>query len=115
MEPLNRFGQQHSTLRNAYVAYASTGKAADNLNDTKVHSAFRMTAQGKKVGNLSREVQQQYRCQFSGVKYVIIDEISMIGFNLFHRIYQGCTKSPACMIVHSGDYTRSPAVISGPP
>lgn len=43
METYNRFTQKHNSMSNAYVACASTGKAAVNLGGTTVHSAFRIT------------------------------------------------------------------------
>jgi Cdc6-like AAA superfamily ATPase len=48
METLNRFSQQHCTLRNAYVACASTGKAAVNLHGTRFILHFELRHRVKK-------------------------------------------------------------------
>lgn len=44
IESINRFTQKHNTLMNAYVATASTGKAAAAFDDITVHSAFWIAA-----------------------------------------------------------------------
>ncbi|GFS68629.1 ATP-dependent DNA helicase [Trichonephila clavipes] len=85
METYNRYTQQHNSLRNAFVACASTGKAAVNLGGVTVHSAFKIT-QSRRIGTMAREVLQNYRSTFIGVKCIIIDEVSMIGCDALHKI-----------------------------
>ncbi|GFS89083.1 ATP-dependent DNA helicase [Trichonephila clavipes] len=85
METYNRYTQQHNSLRNAFVACASTGKAAINLGGVTVHSAFKIT-QSRRIGTMAREVLQNYRSTFIGVKCIIIDEVSMIGCDVLHKI-----------------------------
>ncbi|GFT97078.1 hypothetical protein TNCV_177041 [Trichonephila clavipes] len=85
METYNRYTQQHNSLRNAFVACASTGKAAVNLGGVTVHSAFKIT-QSRRIGTMAREVLQNYRSTFIGVKCIIIDEVSMIGCDVLHKI-----------------------------
>ncbi|GFT83695.1 hypothetical protein TNCV_2826171 [Trichonephila clavipes] len=85
METYNRYTQQHNSLRNAFVACASTGKAAVNLGGVTVHSAFKIT-QSRRIGTMAREVLQNYRSTFIGVKCIIIDEVSMIGCDVIHKI-----------------------------
>jgi hypothetical protein len=43
MGAVNRYNQQHNSMMDAYVACASTGKAAVNLGGTTVHPAFKLT------------------------------------------------------------------------
>lgn len=85
MEIYNRFTVQHNYLTNAFVACASTGKAAVNIQGVTVHSAFKIT-QSRRTGTMSREILQNYRNMFVGVKCVIIDEVSMIGSDVLHKI-----------------------------
>ncbi|GFX42884.1 ATP-dependent DNA helicase PIF1 [Trichonephila clavipes] len=85
METYNRYTQQHNSLRNAFVACASTGKAAVNLGGVTVHSAFKIT-QSRRIGTMAREVLQNYRSTFIGVKCIIIVEVSMIGCDVLHKI-----------------------------
>jgi len=44
MEICNRYTIQRNSIRNAYVACASTGKAASALDGTTIHSALRIAA-----------------------------------------------------------------------
>lgn len=85
MKTYNRFTQQHNNLNNAYIACASTGKAAVNLGGTTVHSAFHIT-KSLRSGAIARETLQQFRHSFSGVKCVIIDEVSMMGSDILHQV-----------------------------
>ncbi|GBP70854.1 PiggyBac transposable element-derived protein 4 [Eumeta japonica] len=43
METYNRYTQEHNSMNNAYIACASTGKAAVPLGGPTVHSKFRLT------------------------------------------------------------------------
>ncbi|GFW47182.1 ATP-dependent DNA helicase [Trichonephila clavipes] len=85
METYNRYTQQHNSLRNAFVDCASTGKEAVNLGGVTVHSAFKIT-QSRRIGTMAREVLQNYKSTFIGVKCIIIDEVSMIGCDVLHKI-----------------------------
>ncbi|XP_065093456.1 uncharacterized protein LOC135714112 [Ochlerotatus camptorhynchus] len=87
METYNRFSQQHNALNNAYVACASTGKAAVAIGGTTVHSAFHITMDRRHHGQLRFELLQLYRQSFANIKLIIIDEISMIGANIFNTIH----------------------------
>lgn len=87
METANRYSQNRNCLNNAYVACASTGKAAVNLGGTTVHSAFHIT-QSRRVSSVARETLQQYRQLFANVRYVFIDEVSMIGSDVLHKVNQ---------------------------
>lgn len=42
METYNHYTQEHNSMNNAYIACASTSKAAVPLGGTTVHSAFRL-------------------------------------------------------------------------
>ncbi|GFY21524.1 ATP-dependent DNA helicase [Trichonephila clavipes] len=85
METYNRYTQQHNSLRNAFVACVSTGKAAVNLGGVTVHSAFKIT-QSRRIGTMAREVLQNYRSTFIGVKCIIIDELPPVNAS---PVYKG--------------------------
>ncbi|CAG5000102.1 unnamed protein product [Parnassius apollo] len=85
METYNRYTQNHNSLNNAYVACASTGKAAVPLGGTTVHSAFRLTT-SRVTRLLSAENLQAYRNMFVGVRAVFIDEISMLSAAILGKI-----------------------------
>lgn len=85
METYNRYTQNHNSLNNAYIACASTGKAAVPLGGTTVHSAFRITT-SRVTKLLSMENLQAYRNMFVGVRVVFIDEISMLSAATLSKI-----------------------------
>lgn len=56
IETINRYSQAHNVLKNAYVACASTEKAAVAIGGTTVHSAFRITMSRRTNSKLSFEM-----------------------------------------------------------
>ncbi|XP_055632950.1 uncharacterized protein LOC129773377 [Toxorhynchites rutilus septentrionalis] len=87
METVNRFSQTQNSQNNAYVACASTGKAAVAIGGTTVHSAFRITMSRRNCTKLCPETLQLYRSAFSKIHVVIIDEVSMIGADVLNTIH----------------------------
>ena len=82
METYNRFSQVHNSNQNAYVAAASTGIAATNLDGITVHSALQINMSNHDMP-LSNEAVNSYRIAFlDNVKIMFIDECSMIGAEL---------------------------------
>ncbi|GFS89555.1 ATP-dependent DNA helicase [Trichonephila clavipes] len=83
MEIYNRFSNTDGFC-NAYIACASTGKAAVAIDGTTVHTAFKITL--SRLLPLSIEVAHQYRALFKFIKVIIIDEVSMISAELLGHI-----------------------------
>jgi hypothetical protein len=122
MEICNRYTQQRNSIRNAYVACASTGKAASALDGTTVQSAFRIAAMRTSNKSMAKETEQYYRGLFNGVICVIVDEISMLGCDIFHKI-DSCLKQITAVhdenfgglhIVMCGDLRQLPPVNATP-
>jgi hypothetical protein len=87
MEILNRYTMKHTnSLRNAYVACASTGKTAAAINGITAHSAFRISVMRSSEKPLASEMEQTYRGMFHGVAGIIIDEISMLSTDVLQKI-----------------------------
>ncbi|XP_069968672.1 uncharacterized protein [Bactrocera oleae] len=84
MEICNRFTDTDGYC-NAYLACASTGKAAVAIGGTTVHTAFKISL-SKFQSPLSNEIKGLYRSLFKYVKMIVIDEISMIGAEMVERI-----------------------------
>lgn len=121
METFNRYSQQQNVLSNAYVACASTGKAAVNLGGTTVHSAFHIT-QSRRMGSIARETLQSLRQLFKNVKCIIIDEVSMIGNDILHKVNQRLQEITGHLdenfggihIIFCGDFRQLPPVNATP-
>ena len=87
MEIFNRYTQRHTnSLRNAYVACASTGKAVAAFHGTTVHFAFRISVMKATERPLASEMEQTYRGMFNGVSCVKINEISILSIDVFHKV-----------------------------
>ncbi|XP_062538206.1 uncharacterized protein LOC134206494 [Armigeres subalbatus] len=87
MKTVNRYSQAHNKQHNAYVACASTGKAAVAIGGTTVHSAFRICMSRRQSSKLSFEALQLYRNAFANVKLIIIDETSMLGADVLNTVH----------------------------
>ncbi|XP_044588824.1 ATP-dependent DNA helicase PIF1-like [Cotesia glomerata] len=99
MEIYNRYSESDGFC-NAYIACASTGKAAVAINGTTVHTALKISL--SKLLPLSIEVAQQYRSLFKYVRVLIIDEISMIGAELLSQIDSRLKQITGNFEVHFG-------------
>lgn len=83
MEIYNRFSDTDGIF-NAYIACASTGKAASAIGGTTVHNALSISL--SRLLPLNIEKAQQYRALFQFIKVLIIDEVSMVSAELLEQI-----------------------------
>ncbi|GFQ64917.1 ATP-dependent DNA helicase [Trichonephila clavata] len=83
MEIYNRFSDTDGIF-NAYIACASTGKAAKAMGGSTVHSALSISF--SRIMPLNIEKAHQYRTLFKFVKVLIIDEVSMVSAELLEQI-----------------------------
>ncbi|XP_037558151.1 uncharacterized protein LOC119435325 [Dermacentor silvarum] len=85
MDAYNRYTNTASTCtHNAYVACATTGKAAVAIGGLTVHAAFKLSMRadgGLRDGDLN-----SFRTAFTNVKCVIVDECSMMSSNTLARV-----------------------------
>ncbi|CAF0837309.1 unnamed protein product [Brachionus calyciflorus] len=65
---------------------AFTGKAAFNIRGTTLHSLFHLPLHTNTIQPLGSRLLEATRKQFKKLKLVIIDEISLVGKNLFAKI-----------------------------
>ncbi|CAF0812519.1 unnamed protein product [Brachionus calyciflorus] len=68
------------------VLGAYTGKAAFNIKGSTLHSLFHLTVRTRKNCQVSNEMLNIMRKKFKHLKLLIIDEVSMIGWDLFRRL-----------------------------
>ncbi|KAK8772607.1 hypothetical protein V5799_024150 [Amblyomma americanum] len=81
------YGDAEISGVNAYVACATTGKAAVALNGVTVHSAFKMVMSNTREDKgLSAADLNTFRTLLKGVRCVIIDEVSMLSSDLLRQV-----------------------------
>ncbi|XP_077506060.1 uncharacterized protein LOC144115492 [Amblyomma americanum] len=81
------YGDTEISRVNAFVACATTGKAAVALNGVTVHSAFKMVmSHSREDKGLSAADLSTFRTLFKGVRCVIIDEVSMLSSDLLRQV-----------------------------
>lgn len=86
METANRFTVRQNVNKCAYVACATTGKAAVNIDGTTIHTAFNIGINSKRRLPLQDCRIQSMRCDFAEVSTVILDEVSMMGAELLNVV-----------------------------
>lgn len=68
---------------------APTGKEAHHIHGSTIHTAMKIPAnQNLKHRPLSSSSLNTFRNQLADLKLIFIDEISMVGFNMFNFIHQ---------------------------
>ncbi|XP_049514317.1 uncharacterized protein LOC119432693 [Dermacentor silvarum] len=79
---------------NAYIACASTGKAATAIDGTTIHSAFRIVQARRHGPGMNVDTVSMYRSGMRDVVAVFVDEVSMIGADILievnRRLQQIC-------------------------
>ncbi|XP_077490779.1 ATP-dependent DNA helicase PIF1-like [Amblyomma americanum] len=80
------YGDSEISGVNAYIACATTGKAAVALNGITVHSAFKICTTSGQDRGLSAADLNTFRFLFKGVRCVIIDEVSMLSSDLLRHV-----------------------------
>lgn len=98
---------------------APTGVAAFNVQGYTLHSLLHLPTKGE-FKNLEGEQLQQLQDSLAGVKYIIIDEMSMVGRKLFgqvdSRLRQAFPHSAdvvlgGCSVLLFGDFGQLPPVV----
>lgn len=68
----------------ATLLLAPTGVAANNIGGQTVHSALRINSK-RTFQDLEGDSKLTFETYFEKIKFVIIDEASMLGLNLFYK------------------------------
>ena len=80
------FGKQYGIYGPA-IPMAGTGTAAKNIGGFTYHSVFNKTHGKNKSGNWDIEKAQKVGSKILGVKFIIIDEISLLSFESIYDIH----------------------------
>ncbi|KAL7307813.1 hypothetical protein TKK_0000133 [Trichogramma kaykai] len=112
-----------NTENNKILLCAPSGKAAYLIGGVTCHHAFALPINqcGQPMKALSEDIASTIRCNFQFIKLIIIDEISMVGSNMFYEIDTrlrqifGINKSfGGISIITVGDLHQLPPVLDKP-
>ena len=78
------------------ILTAPTGTAAFNISGMTIHSTFLIPVAMRQYRNLGADTLNTLRNKLNNVKVVIIDEISMVGANLFYQIHRRLEEIKGC-------------------
>lgn len=79
--------------QNSIEVAAPTGQAAINVDGKTLHNLFRINPIAKDIVPLAGESQQRFQLDMASVKFIIIDEMSMIGQKMLYYIEHRCKES----------------------
>lgn len=87
------------TLRNEKCTVcAFFGIAAFNIKGTTLHSLLQLPIQGKRNGPLKSSALAKLQTDLNGMRYLIIDEFSVIGQKMFAWINRRCKEATAVLL-----------------
>ena len=96
---------------------AFTGIAAKNINGTTLHTALGLNQDQKNRNRGNAKTRADLIAMWSGVDYLFVDEVSMIGCYLLYQIHaalveaRGCTDPFGGMsLIFAGDFAQLPPV-----
>ena len=94
-----------------------TGIPSKNINGTTLHTALALNQHQKKSKSGNGKTKTDLIVMWTGVDYLFIDEISMIGCNLFLQIHKALVNTKGCTepfggisIIFAGDFAQLPPV-----
>ncbi|KAK3932750.1 ATP-dependent DNA helicase [Frankliniella fusca] len=76
----------------SFLILAPTGVAATNVNGSTIHSKLHIPAKGA-FQSLTGENARKFEIEFHSVKFLLIDEYSMIGTNMLSKIHHRCQQA----------------------
>lgn len=117
------------TKKKSVLITAPTGCAAHNINGQTLHSTFKLSVQHPKAHILSNDIPLSYSTRdklqqlYYDIKFLIIDEISMVSDYIFHSVHERlneikCIDSSSntifggCSVIAFGDFYQLQPVAS---
>lgn len=109
-----------SSMPDSYLVIAPTGAAAVNIDGKTIHNALRIPAR-RQPEPLNDQPLRNFQLQMQPIRFIIIDEFSMIGLRLLNKIDQRLRQAKACdapfghfFIYFFGDLRQLPPVQDTP-
>ncbi|XP_014227238.1 uncharacterized protein LOC106652660 [Trichogramma pretiosum] len=75
----------------AIAVTAPTGAAALNINGSRLHSFFKISIFYTKFESLKDESLQHFQLKHKNLRFVIIDEMSLVGVRMLHQVERRCS------------------------
>lgn len=115
-----RLEQEQSFGQNSYFLMALTGSAASNINGATIHSTFSINV-NKDLNTLSAQSLHILQDKFSNCKFLIIDEMSLLGCTVLGKLDLRCRSAKAnnrpfggMHLILLGDLKQLPPVLDRP-
>ena len=89
-------------LQDSCKVCAYFGIAAFNVKGQTIHSLLQLPIRGKKSSDLKGQSLKKLQDNISGIKYIIVDEYSVIGQKLFGWIDRRCKQATGCQNIPFG-------------
>ena len=95
--------------RHRFRLAAYTGVAARNIGGATLHALLQMNESGREISDLS--------AMWEGVDYLFVDEVSMIGCEMMHKISRALTEAKGSTtafggvnVIFAGDFAQLPPI-----
>ena len=109
------FGQRGESRRLRLTSF--TGIAAKNINGTTLHTALALNQSQKNRKRGNGKTKTDLIAMWTGVDYLFIDEVSMIGCSLLLQIHEALVDAKGCTepfggvsVILAGDFAQLPPV-----
>jgi hypothetical protein len=106
------FGSRNETRRFRLAAY--TGVAARNIGGATLHALLQMNESGREI---SAKGKRDLASMWDGVDYLLIDELSMIGCEMLHKVSRALTEAKGLTtafggvnMIFAGDFAQLPPI-----
>ncbi|KAK3917521.1 ATP-dependent DNA helicase [Frankliniella fusca] len=108
----------HKSLgAHSYLLMTPTGVSAKNINDSTYHSTLHINMKSKEFSNLTGPAAHILQNKLKDIKFIIIDEFSMVGCEAMHMIEERIKQAKdndndfaSCFIYILGDVKQLPPI-----
>lgn len=111
----DHFAQRGESRRLRLTSF--TGIAAQNINGTTLHTALALNQSRKNLKRGNGKTKTDLIAMWTGVDYLFVDEVSMIGCGLLLQIHEALVDAKGCTepfggvsVIFAGDFAQLPPV-----